>query len=72
MSEAHLRVLPEPLEFVPKRHASFQEATREFQRDLLESTLRDLGWNVSAAARRLKLARSHVHNLIRQHGLERH
>jgi Nif-specific regulatory protein len=51
--------------------ASFQEATRDFQRELLSRTLEEHGWNVAAAARHLDLARSHVYNLIRAFGLER-
>jgi Nif-specific regulatory protein len=43
----------------------FREATRWFQRDLLERTLRENDWNVADVARRLGLARSHVYNLIR-------
>ena len=63
---------PVPMQVPPPVvHTSFQEATRDFQRELLERTLLELGWTVSAAARRLKLARSHVHNLIRQHDLTR-
>ena len=50
---------------------SFQEATRDFQRRLLEQTLSATQWNVSEAARRLDLARSHVYNLINSFGLDR-
>jgi Nif-specific regulatory protein len=50
---------------------TFQEETRRFQRDLLERTLDETGWNVSEAARRLDLARSHVYNLIQAFGLAR-
>jgi Nif-specific regulatory protein len=50
---------------------SFQEATRRFQRDLLVRTLEETNWNVSEAARRLDLARSHVYNLIKAFELER-
>ena len=50
---------------------TFQEATRHFQRDLLQRTLDETGWNVTEAARRLDLARSHVYNLIRAFGFER-
>jgi Nif-specific regulatory protein len=50
---------------------SFQAATREFQADLLRRTLDDTDWNVTEAARRLDLARSHVYNLIKTFGLER-
>lgn len=50
---------------------SFQDATRQFQRELLERTLTDCDWNVSDCARRLDLARSHVYNLIQAFGLVR-
>jgi Nif-specific regulatory protein len=50
---------------------TFQEATRHFQRDLLQRTLEETGWNVTEAARRLDLARSHVYNLIRAFGFQR-
>ncbi len=43
----------------------FREATRWFQRELLERTLREHEWNITEAARRLGLARSHVYNLNR-------
>jgi Nif-specific regulatory protein len=43
---------------------SFRDATRWFQRELLERTLRESDWNVAEVARRLGLARSHVYNLI--------
>lgn len=51
--------------------ATFHEATRDFQRRLVEETLEDSGWNVAEAARRLDLARSHVYNLIGSYGLKR-
>ena len=50
---------------------TFQEATRRFQRELLERTLRETDWNVSEAARRLDLARSHVYNLVKAFSLSR-
>ncbi len=49
----------------------FREATRWFQRELLERTLRENEWNVAEVARRLGLARSHVYNLIRAFELGR-
>jgi DNA-binding NtrC family response regulator len=49
----------------------YQEATRRFQGRLLEETLIGCGWNVSEAARRLELSRSHLNELIRAHGLVR-
>ena len=51
---------------------TFQEATRHFHERLLRETLEATQWNVVETARRLDLARSHVYNLIRAFGLERH
>jgi len=48
----------------PAGELSFREATRWFQRELLERTLRENDWNVTEVARKLGLARSHVYNLI--------
>jgi Nif-specific regulatory protein len=50
---------------------SFQEATRQFQAELLRETLEKTDWNVVETARRLEVARSHVYNLIRAFGLQR-
>jgi Nif-specific regulatory protein len=50
---------------------TWQEATRRFQRGLLDDTLTACGGNVSEAARRLDLARSHLHELLRAHGVGR-
>jgi Nif-specific regulatory protein len=50
---------------------TFQEATREFQAELLARTLQECDWNVSVCARRLDLARSYVYNLIDAYGLSR-
>ncbi len=50
---------------------TFQEATRRFQRDLLEQTLRDTDWNMTETARRLDLARSHIYNLVKTFELAR-
>ena len=49
----------------------YQEATRNFQRELLARTLRETDWNVSATARRLGLARSYVYELIASFGMKR-
>lgn len=51
--------------------ASFQAATRAFQRRLLQETLVALGWNVSAAARQLDVSRSHLNELLRALDLHR-
>jgi Nif-specific regulatory protein len=70
VERAHLFPDADPPEDAP-RPATFQEATRRFQRDLLRSVLLETQWNVVETARRLDLARSHVYNLIRAFGLER-
>jgi len=51
--------------------ATFQDATRQFQGKLIEDTLLACDWNVSEAARRLALSRSHLNELIRGLGLAR-
>jgi Nif-specific regulatory protein len=50
---------------------TYQEATRRFQAGLVRETLEACRWNVSEAARRLDLARSHMNDLIKVHGLTR-
>ena len=50
---------------------TFREATRRFQRELLEQTLCDTDWNMTETARRLALARSHIYNLVRTFELVR-
>ena len=49
----------------------WQDATRKFQGKLLRDALDTYGWNVSETARRLGLARSHLNDLMRAHGLSR-
>jgi DNA-binding NtrC family response regulator len=66
-----IETLSEPDAEHAERLPTFQEATRNFQRKLLEETLLATEWNVSEAARRLDLARSHVYNLIHSFGLSR-
>jgi Nif-specific regulatory protein len=51
--------------------AGYQEVTRRFQKRLLEDALSASDWNVSEAARKLELSRSHLNELIRAHGLTR-
>jgi Nif-specific regulatory protein len=48
---------------------TYQEHLAAFQRNLLEVTLEEVGGNVSAAARRLDLTRSHFYSLMRLHGV---
>jgi Nif-specific regulatory protein len=50
---------------------TWQEATRRFQRELLEQTLRETGGNVSETARRLELVRGHVYTLMKSFGLSK-
>ena len=82
---AAIRAAGEGIETVEPRHLfpaaarpseaagelNFRDATRWFQRELLERTLRESEWNVTEVARRLGLARSHVYNLIRAFELGR-
>lgn len=53
------------------RIVTLQDATRDFQAGLVGRTLKDTDWNVTEAATRLDIARSHVYNLIKAFGLER-
>jgi Nif-specific regulatory protein len=46
------------------RPLQFQEATRRFQKRFVLEALEATQWNLSETARRLGLARSHVHNLL--------
>jgi Nif-specific regulatory protein len=50
---------------------TFQAATRQFQSELLDKTLRGKGWNITETAVALDLTRSHVYNLIHAFGLEK-
>ncbi|MBX3155246.1 MAG: hypothetical protein KF773_04540 [Deltaproteobacteria bacterium] len=54
---------------------SLAEATREFQRDVVKRALEehatpDGRWNISATARALGVARSHIYTLLDELGLE--
>lgn len=53
------------------RALTFQEATRQFQRRLIEDTLEANGWSVADAARELDITRSHIYTLLRVHGIPR-
>jgi Nif-specific regulatory protein len=50
---------------------TFQQATRQFQEQLLRETLRETEWNVSQTAEKLDVARSHIYSLIRSFGLQK-
>ncbi|WP_437906561.1 sigma 54-interacting transcriptional regulator [Sorangium sp. So ce327] len=60
-----------PVEIGPYRGLTFQEATRRFQAALLRDALEDNGWNVTDAAAKLDLARSHAYRLVRAFDLSR-
>jgi Nif-specific regulatory protein len=51
--------------------ATFQDATRAFQSELLRKALEESEWNVTQTAARLELTRAHVYNLIKAFGLGR-
>jgi Nif-specific regulatory protein len=55
----------------PDDEETYEDATRRFQRAFLEQALARHGWNVSETARRIAVARSHLNDLIRAHGLTR-
>jgi Nif-specific regulatory protein len=56
---------------LPRDEETYEEATRRFQRSFIEESLRRHGWNVSETSRRLGVARSHLNDMIRVHGLSR-
>jgi Nif-specific regulatory protein len=50
---------------------TYEEAMRRFQARFVREALEQNGWNVSETARRIGVARSHLNDLIRAHGLAR-
>ncbi|HET9623432.1 MAG TPA: sigma 54-interacting transcriptional regulator [Kofleriaceae bacterium] len=68
--QVELRHLSEAAQ-APGRPPTFHEATRLYQRELLQRELAACNWNVAAVAERLDLTRSHVYNLINQFSLKR-
>ncbi len=50
---------------------TYEDALRRFQGRFLKEALERSGWNVSETARRIGLARSHLNDLIKAHGLAR-
>lgn len=70
----------EPRHLFPDRPAAegaeaggekYEDALRRFQARFLREALEQNGWNVSETARRVGLARSHLNDLIKAHGLSR-
>ncbi|UQA57771.1 sigma 54-interacting transcriptional regulator [Polyangium aurulentum] len=62
-------IAAEPPKLTSYKGLSFQEATRRFQAALLRATLEECGWNVTEAASKLDVARSHAYKLVRAFGL---
>jgi Nif-specific regulatory protein len=50
---------------------TYEDAMRRFQREFVRAALVKHGWNVSETARRIGVARSHLNEVIRAHGLVR-
>jgi Nif-specific regulatory protein len=59
----HAPAAPAPL--------GYHAASRAYQHELVRRTLDEVGWNVSEAARRLELGRTHLHRLMAGFGLTR-
>ncbi|MEZ4384212.1 MAG: sigma 54-interacting transcriptional regulator [Nannocystaceae bacterium] len=69
IERSHL--FPERASPLPASDETWQAATREFQRELLERMLSACDWNITETAKRLDVARSHVYNLIKSFSIER-
>jgi Nif-specific regulatory protein len=55
----------------PEKTQLFQQSTRDHQRRLVKGVLEATEWNISEAARRLGLTRTHVYHLIQGFELQR-
>ncbi len=55
----------------PTDDATYEDAMRRYQGRFLREALEGSAWNVSETARRIGLARSHLNELIKAHGLSR-
>jgi Nif-specific regulatory protein len=64
-------VFPDSVANIDEGRASFQDATRLYQRRYVLEVLERTDWNISETARQLDLARSHVYNLINEFSLRR-
>jgi two-component system nitrogen regulation response regulator NtrX len=49
---------------------SLREGKEQFERELIQRALEENDWNISRAARVLKLERSHLHRKIKSHGID--
>ncbi len=52
------------------RRLSLREGWERFERELIRRTLEDNSWNITRAARILKLERSHLHRKIKSYGID--
>jgi DNA-binding NtrC family response regulator len=60
-----------PAETTPDDALAYDEAMRRFQARFLKDALEKNAWNVSETARRIGVARSHLNDLVKAHGLAR-
>lgn len=64
-------VFPEAGQDVPEEQLTYQAAMRLCQERISRSMLEETNWNVTLAAKRLDISRSHLNSLIKSFGLER-
>lgn len=55
----------------PPPKPTLQQAMRVYQARFVQDVLDEVGWNITEAAERLDITRSHVYNLIKAYGLKR-
>jgi Nif-specific regulatory protein len=64
-------VFSEASQTTPEEQPTYQAAVRRCQEKIVRMTLEETDWNVTEAAKRLDISRSHMNNLIKAFGLER-
>lgn len=55
----------------PPKKPTLQQAMRTFQARFVQDVFDEVGWNMTEAAERLDITRSHVYNLVKAYGLKR-
>ncbi len=60
-----------PEDVPPSSEGTLQEASGQFEREMLETVLRRHNWNITRAAKDLGISRQHLHSRVRVHGLRR-
>jgi DNA-binding NtrC family response regulator len=55
----------------PQPGATYQDAMRHCQEQILRQALADSGWNVAETARKLDMSRARLYELIKELGIER-